>query len=135
MKHLSKLFLVRGYHCDSYGHVNHSRYFEFMEEARWQLLSTPTISDGMASLELQFFLVQINVSYKLPLVPGDEFQIETSFLSNTRKSITLQQEIVKQDGSICTLAQVTFVLFDPSQGKAVFLNDDTVQLFKQFQHA
>lgn len=26
---------VRGYHVDVFGHVNHARYLEFLEEARW----------------------------------------------------------------------------------------------------
>lgn len=26
---------VRGYHEDRFGHVNHARYLEFLEDARW----------------------------------------------------------------------------------------------------
>lgn len=29
---------IRGYHTDSYQHVNNARYLEFLEEARWQIV-------------------------------------------------------------------------------------------------
>lgn len=31
---------IRGYHIDHFGHVNHARYIEFLEEARWAYMDT-----------------------------------------------------------------------------------------------
>ncbi len=31
---------IRGYHLDLYGHVNHARYLEFLEDARWGMMES-----------------------------------------------------------------------------------------------
>jgi YbgC/YbaW family acyl-CoA thioester hydrolase len=100
-----------------------------MEEARWQLLSQPHLAEFIRASNLQFFIVQINMSFKLPLMPGDQFTIETAFHSNTRKSITLEQILINDKGEKTNRAEVTFVLYDPALKKSVSLNEKMIQLF------
>jgi thioesterase-3 len=127
----SEVFDVRGYHCDSYGHVNHARYFEFMEEARWQMLNRYEIQHFLQESGFQFFIVHIELAYKKPLLPGQQFVIQTSFEEKGRKSMKLSQQfVVNQKEEVYAKGSVTFVLFDPKNQKAVSIEEEYVKLFQ-----
>jgi len=126
--------IVCGFHCDAYGHVNNARYLEFFEEARWAALNDNNIVQGLLELQLQFFIVNINVDFKQAVLPDDKISITTAFGEVKRKTMSFMQTISRAD-VITTKAEVTFVLFDTQQQRAVTIADDILSFFKPLMHA
>lgn len=120
---------IRGYHCDSYGHVNNSRYLELLEEARWDFLDQENRIEHFKNLGLQFFIVNININYRKALILGDEIKINVSLLEHGNTSITLKQEITRNN-ELAADALIKFVLFDSNTGKPTRVTEAHVAKFK-----
>ena len=111
-------FQIRGYHCDAYGQVNNARYFELLEEARWSFLE-PAVKEKFFEIrDLLFIVVNINISYKKPLVPTQVVDIEITDVTYNNKSMIVRQTIVeKSTRELASEALVTFVLLNSKTGK------------------
>tara|TARA_R110001592_G_scaffold359340_2_gene665618 strand:+ start:58144 stop:58524 length:381 start_codon:yes stop_codon:yes gene_type:complete len=107
---------IRGYHCDAYGHVNNARILEFYEECRWDFLNKGNKIGYFENLGLQFFIVNINVDYKLSLEPGMTIKIDCKCHEHGNTSITFLQEIYLED-RLAGKALIKFVLFDKNTKK------------------
>jgi len=132
--HIESLFKIRGYHCDSYGHLNNARYLELFEEARWQMLDHGNIVKEMSAKNLLFYVVNINVTYRKPVNDGCTIAIFTGVNEIARKTITLRQEIWNQTkDSLLAEAQVKFVLFDSINQRAANIDSDVISLFEKYK--
>lgn len=103
--------IIRGYHCDAYGHVNNARILEFYEECRWDFLQKKNRLQYFIDRGLQFFIVNINVDYKMSLTPGMVVKIDCKLHEHGNTSVTFIQEIYCNDKS-AGKALIKFVLFD-----------------------
>lgn len=127
----TKTIKIRGYHCDSYGHLNNARYLELFEEARWTLLEEANIIQPLKEKGLLFFIVNINVNYRKAVDDGMTIDIHTEPEEIKRKTISLKQTVYEKGGNtVLADAVVTFVLFDPKQSRAILIDDDTANLFR-----
>lgn len=117
---------IRGYHIDHFGIVNHARYLEFMEEARWQYMEDNNLADGaIHSLGIIHVVVNINIDYRKPAVLGDELRITTSVTRRSSKSFTIAQKMVKGDGELLVAeAEVTNVFIDGKTNKVQPIEGD-----------
>lgn len=102
---------IRGYHCDAYGHVNNARILEFYEESRWNFLNRGNKVEYFEALGLQFFIVNINVDYKISLQPGMTVTIDCKCHEHGNTSFTFLQEIYLGE-QLAGKALIKFVLFD-----------------------
>lgn len=129
----SSSYIIRGYHCDSYGHLNNARYLELFEDARWNWLDEAGIVQPIRDKGLLFFVVSITVNYRLPVDDGLRIEIRTSLKEFGRKKLVLQQ-LILQEGTerVLTDALVSFVLFNVHDNKAQLLGDDLKELFIQW---
>jgi len=126
-----KTIKIRGYHCDSYGHLNNARYLELFEEARWSLLEEANIIQPLRDRGLLFFIVNININYKKAVNDGSIIEIHTELDEIKRKTITLKQTVHNQGSEeVLSDALVTFVLFDPASERAVTIDESIQELFK-----
>ena len=57
---------IRGYHTDQFGHVNHARYLEFMEEGRWVYFEENGLIDKFHDLTGR--LIQAAHILKIPIL-------------------------------------------------------------------
>ena len=116
---------IRGYHCDAYGHVNNARYLELLEEARWSFLE-PAVKEKFFEIrDLLFIVVNINISYKKPLVPTQVVDIEITDVTYNNKSMIVGQTIVeKSTRELASEALVTFVLLNSKTGKPVTISEE-----------
>ncbi len=126
-----KNIVVRGFHCDAYGHVNNARYLEFLEEARWDALLEADVLKEFESRGLQFFIVNIDINFRLAVTPGMHIEVRTSLYECQRRTITFLQELYNGDAKT-TDAKVTFVLYDAALGKAAPISKDIQDLFNPF---
>lgn len=126
--------MIRGYHCDAYGHVNNARYLEFFEECRWTFLD-PALQKGVfTQLGLLFVVVNIELDYKKPLLPGDIAEVNIVDLEYSNMSITIHQSITV-NSDLYTKARVKFVLLDANTQKASKITSDIQSIFESLKEA
>lgn len=105
---------VRGYELDAYAHVNNSVYLNYLEVARWKMLSDEGIT-------LQLFkewkawpvIASIEIHYRRAAFEGDELHIETRLLEQRTTSMIFEQKIFVK-GQLITEAKVRSVIVDES---------------------
>ena len=83
MKHLTPL-TVRPYECDSYGHVNHAVYVNYLEHARMQFLHAAGFDyKGMIADGFFTVIARLDISYRSPAYADDaELQDALSHLGD-----------------------------------------------------
>jgi len=93
MKHVIQL-TVRPYECDSYGHVNHAVYVNYLEHARMQFLHAVGF-DYKGLIAAGFFTViaRLELAYRQPAYADDELTIETEAGEPRRVGGAFQQVI------------------------------------------
>ncbi len=104
--------MVRDYECDIQGIVNNSVYQNYLEHCRHEFLHDVGLNfaklhdDGIDAV-----VTQIELNYKLPLRPRDEFIVKLGMHKQGRVRFVFDQAIVrKADGKLVLEAQVTGVL-------------------------
>lgn len=122
--------MVRGFHCDAYGHVNNARYLELLEDARWEFLQPAVEDQFFERRNLIFVVVNINISYKKPVVPNTLIHIEITGAKYNNKSVVVEQKVTnKANGQVCTEAEVTFVLLDKDTWKPATITNEIIEKF------
>lgn len=120
---------IRGYHCDAYGHVNNARYLELYEEARWGLLQPAVDQHFFRDRGVIFVVVNINVSYKRPMVPDQVIDVVCGSIEYKNLSMVIHQKMIDaHNGKICSEADVTFVLLN-SENKPQPVTDEIKDMF------
>ncbi|MDB4161377.1 acyl-CoA thioesterase [Bacteroidia bacterium] len=123
---------IRGYHCDAYGHVNNARYLELLEEARWTFLEPALKEKFFDTRNLLFVVVNINISYKKPLVPAQVVDIEITNVTYKNKSMVVRQIISdKRTRELASEAMVTFVLLNSQTGKPETITPEIIAKFDE----
>jgi len=69
---------ARGYELDSYGHVNNSVYFNYTEQARWDVFRNLGLYEMLASKGLKIVLVENQMKYIRQVRLFDKIKVETS---------------------------------------------------------
>ncbi len=122
---------VRGYHVDLYGHVNNTRYLEFLEEARWQFAEGHLDLAAWQEKGIGFSIVNININYRWPAFMGDVLKIYTYLDKLGKASGTIHHRIVfKETGKEVADADVVFVMVDSQTNKAVPMKGEIRRMFE-----
>jgi thioesterase III len=103
---------------DSYGHVNNTRYFSLLEEARWDLLACNGY--GKAQIDetgLGPVVLEVNLRYLKELLLDDNIVIETKALLTPGKPLIYMQQKIVRGPEICCEAMFTLALFDLDKRK------------------
>ncbi len=109
---------VRGFHCDSYGHVNNARYLEFLEEARWQFLEDGLDLAYWLDRGLGFVVASVTINYRRPGMVGMILEVQSHMKHLGGKSGVIHQDVVDSaTGKVVSDADVTFVVLDLKTGK------------------
>ena len=105
---------------DSLGHVNNSKFLEYMEKGRLSWYQRLGFSlERMLELNLGTAVVNINVNFRRECVLGDCLKVVTRSLHRGCKSYVLAHEIHRQKGEIVVDAIVTSVVMDLQTRKTV----------------
>ena len=119
---------VHGFHCDLYGHVNHARYLEFLEAARWEMLGDAVELGAWHDQGRRFVIVRVDVSYRAAATLGDDLVVRSWGGEVGKSSARVHQEIVRPaDGKTIVEATITYVILDAGTGRPLRLTGDLAE--------
>ena len=99
MKHTTTL-TVRAYECDSYGHVNHAVYVNYLEHARMEFLRAAGYDyPGLIAAGFFTYISHLDISYRAPAFAADVLAIETEPDPMRRVSGTMHQ-VIRRDKTV-----------------------------------
>lgn len=103
---------VRSPELDSFGHVNHAVFLNYLEHARYLALEEAGfVWSSLDDDGQQIFVVRIEIDYLSEATRGDDLLIRTWADSFRRTTMVLAQEIVRADDheTVVARARVTAV--------------------------
>ena len=107
---------VRSPELDSFGHVNHAVFLNYLEHARYLALEEAGFDwKSLDELGQAIFVVRIEVDYLAEATRGDQLRIRTWAEGFRRTTMHLGQEIVREDepATAVVRARVTAVWIGP----------------------
>ncbi len=107
---------IRGYHIDHFGHVNHGRYIEFLEEARWVYMDANGLIPLFHETGIIHVVAHLSVSYTHSARANESIEIKTRLDKVGQASFTMAQSIFTKKKQVLE-AQVTNVFIDIRTGK------------------
>lgn len=109
---------VRNYHIDSYGHVNHARYLEFLEEARWAFFDEHKLLSLLEGVHL--VVARIDIRYRRAAVLDDELHVCSKIKELTTRHLLLAQNIALiKSGKNAVEADITLMPVDARSGRSI----------------
>ena len=121
---------IRGYHCDFYGHLNHARYLELLEEARWSYLEGRLDLADWAGRNLGIVVASLTINYRRPAPVDTVLDIHSKMKEIKARTGIIHQEMVNRaTGKIIADADVTFAVIDTATGRSVPLEGDLREVF------
>ncbi len=122
---------VRGYHCDFYGHLNHARYLELLEEARWSYLEDNLDLQDWKEKSLGIVVASLTINYLRPVPADTLLDIHSAMGEMGAKTGIINQEMKNQaTGKRMADAVVTFAVIDTRTGRAVPLEGEVRAVFE-----
>jgi YbgC/YbaW family acyl-CoA thioester hydrolase len=109
---------VRMPELDSFGHVNHAVFLNYLEHARFEALKEAGFSwEVLAERQWSIFVVRIEVDYVSEATREDRLLIRTWADSFRRTSMVLAQEIVRAEApdTVVARSRVTAVWIGPNR--------------------
>jgi YbgC/YbaW family acyl-CoA thioester hydrolase len=121
---------VRGYELDSFGHVNHSVYLNYLEFARWQMLKKEGINLEVIEREKRWPVIAgIEIRYLKPAFMGELLEVRTGVLHHGKARFTLEQNIFRAE-LLITSAKVESVIVN-EEGRPVPVPENYTQLWME----
>src|SRR5215468_3101595 len=115
-----KAILIPESQLDSFGHLNHARYLDLFEQARWDLITERRFGiDVIRQSQTGPIILEVTIKYLRELGPREPVVIRTELIGYEKKIGTLRQQMVKADGSVACEAVFTFGLFDMERRKLI----------------
>ena len=103
---------VRGYELDSFGHVNHAIYFNYLEHARWEMLTLEEITLAKFTEWKRWPVVaELQASYLKPTFMGEKLDVESQIVETGKTNFMIEQTILR-DAAIVFKAKVRIVMVD-----------------------
>ena len=128
MKTVTKL-IVRSYHIDYFGHVNHARYVELLEEARWQYLEENNLLGPIHEVGAVHVVAELSIKYRNPSKIGDVLRIETQIESRLRHGFKIFQKAVIEQSSDLVLEAVVTNVFVDGKGHPLFIDKNILEIW------
>jgi len=117
--------VVRESQLDSFGHLNHARYLEIFEDARWDLITANGYGlDKVRDTRQGPTILQVQVRYRRELLARQRIRVETQCLGYERKVARIEQRILDERGEVCCSAEILIGLLDLQARKLILPTED-----------
>ena len=126
---------IRGYHVDHFKHVNHARYLEFLEEARWNYFEEYDLIEKLFHPKSIFLAVfNLNINYWRSAVVGDTLRIETALNGVEKRKVIFSQKIYSNsfDKIVCD-AESTNVFINTENKELIKINQEILEIWPELQ--
>lgn len=110
-----KTIPVRWTDMDTYEHVNNANYFNYMTEARHDVLIKPFLPNQKET----FFLVDVSCEFKRPVQYPDTITAKLYLEQKGKSSFVLSHEFFNSQQELCAVGKSTLVAVDKASLKAV----------------
>ena len=115
---------IRNYHVDYFGHVNHARFLELLEEARWCYLEENGLIEPIHQFKAFHVVAGVVIDYRYQALMGDILRIETVIDSRSSRSFRVNQKaFIQASGRLAVEATITNVFVD-DKGRSQKISDD-----------
>jgi thioesterase-3 len=118
------------HHLDFLGHVNNAIYFQILEEARWDMMTTQGC--GVAEIKannIGIVVLEVHIRYKRELTLRQKITIKTKIVSLNKSILKLNQTIIDEAHEIYCEADFTCGFFDLAQRKLALPSQHWVNAF------
>ncbi len=116
---------VRESQLDSFGHLNHARYLEIFEDARWDLITANGYGlDKVRDTRQGPTILQVQVRYRRELLARQKIRVVTQCLAYERKVARIAQRILDEQGEECCSAEILIGLLDLQARKLIPPTED-----------
>ncbi len=120
---------IRNYHIDNFGHVNHGRYVELLEEARWRYLEENNLLAAIHRANAFHVVSQLTIQYRRPAGIGDILRFETRIRDRSTHHFRISQTgVFKSTGKSVIDATVTNVFVD-ERGRPRSVDDEILEIW------
>ncbi len=104
---------VRYSDCDMHAHLNHARFFSFMEQARVGYLEAIGLPPGPRRETIPFIIVHAACDYRAPALINEEIAIAIGVTEIGRTSLTMEYQLTRiSDATLLATAKTVMVSFD-----------------------
>ena len=105
---------IKEHHLDTFGHVNNAEYLVLFEEARWETITSR--GHGLKYVhetQIGTVVLECTVRFRRELHLREKIVIRTQVKSiSSSRTLTLQQQIIKENGKLGSEAIFTMGCFD-----------------------
>ena len=117
---LDKTIRISEAHLDSFGHLNHARYFELFEQSRWDIITERGFGiDVIRRTQTGPVILEASAKFLRELAPRETVIIRSELLSYERKIGKMRQQMIKEDGEVACDATFVFGLFDIAKRRLI----------------
>lgn len=126
---------VRNYHIDHFGHVNHARYLELLEEARWHYLEANALLEPIHRIGAYHVVAKIVIEYLHGARIGDLLCIDTRIDSCSKYRFVFRQRgVLKDSGKVSVLAYITNAFVD-AKGRSQEIDGDILDMWPDLSNS
>lgn len=119
---------VRPSDIDIKGHVNNSKYLEYLQQGRWEWLDRHGVSDGsLRESGVILVVARIEIDFRLEISYPCRLTVATRPEKVAKTSFVFFQKISRDDGMTAAGALVTMVAIDVTTRKPTPLPDRLVK--------
>lgn len=120
---------VRGYELDSYGHVNNAVYLQYLEQARWEIISKLEGLEYLRKQDLLLVVAEIKIRYMRESNLFDDLVIESDVRDESPYLVFYQKIRNRKNRLLVSKAIVRTVFVNKNK-----IPQDIPQLFNKNKH-
>lgn len=111
---------VRAYELDTQGHLNQAVYLQYAEHARWELLKAAGVpAEKLLASGVGPVVLETNLKFRRELRAGDEVKVTCRFVYGPGKTFTVEQQIIKIDGTVSAEITATAGMLDLKERRLI----------------
>jgi len=123
---------VRGYELDSYGHVNHAVYLNYMEQARWEIIRQIRLLDKLILEEKKLVVIKVDVRYVKEIKLFDEVIIQTK-VKKEAPYLVFYHKLTKDNGKFQVARAVVKAILLDDKITPLDIPEEMISLIEQRQ--
>lgn len=119
LTHIAEIPVYETY-LDVFGHVNHAKYLELYEQARWDWMASYNLSlADIHRLQVGPVILNVNLDYRREVLARQTLCIHTRVADYQKKIFTLAQEMRLPTGEVASTLKITGGMMDLNARKLV----------------